>query len=67
LKGEDSVITFRILATSTAEGVEEASSPVLPTFGSEEGTVSIFRFLEIVAFGSSTVFVFFKKNSIFFY
>jgi hypothetical protein len=62
LKGGDSVITFRILATSAAEGVEGASFSVSPTFGSEEDAVSSFHFLEIVAFGSGAVFVFFKKN-----
>jgi hypothetical protein len=63
LKGRDLVITFRISATSTAQGVEGASSPVSSTFGSEEDTVSSFRFLEIVAFGPGADFVFFKKNS----
>jgi hypothetical protein len=62
LKGGDSVITFRISATSAAEGIEGASSHVSYIFGSEEGIVSSFRFLEIVAFGSGAIFVFFKKN-----
>jgi hypothetical protein len=60
------VITFRILATSVAEGVGGASSPVSSTFGLEEGAVSRFHFLEIVAFGSGAIFVFFKTFSSFF-
>jgi hypothetical protein len=63
LKGGDSVITFRISATSAAEGVGGASSPVSSTFGSEEDDVSSFHFLEIIAFGSGAVFVFFKTFS----
>jgi hypothetical protein len=49
LKDGESVITFRISATSAAEGVEGASSPA---FGSEEGTMLSFCFLEIAIFGS---------------
>jgi hypothetical protein len=45
-----------------AKGIEGVSSPASSIFGSEEGVVSSFRFLEIVAFGSGAVFVFFKKN-----
>jgi hypothetical protein len=56
-KGGESVITFRISATSAAEGVEGASSPA---FGLEEGTMLSFRFLEIAIFGSCAVLVFFK-------
>ena len=57
LKGGESVITFRISATSTAEGVEGAS---FPAFGSEEGTMLSFRFLEIAIFFSCAVLSFFK-------
>jgi hypothetical protein len=55
LKGGDSVITFKISAASATEGIRGASSPVSSTFGSEEGTVSSFCFLEIVAFSSGAI------------
>jgi hypothetical protein len=49
LKGGESVITFRISATSAVEGVEGLS---FSASGSEEGTMLSFRFLEIAIFGS---------------
>jgi hypothetical protein len=49
--GKESVITFKISATSAAEGVVGASSPVSSTFGSVEGAVSSFRFYVIAGFG----------------
>jgi hypothetical protein len=51
--GRESVITFKISATSAVEGVEGASS-VSSTFGSAEEVISSLRFLEGVAFGSGT-------------
>jgi hypothetical protein len=60
--GRESVITFKISATSAAEGVEGASS-VSPTFGSAVEVVSSLRFLEGVTFGSGTIFAFFEKFS----
>jgi hypothetical protein len=47
LTGKESVITFKISATSAAEGVEGASSLVSFIFGSVEGAVSSFRFLRL--------------------
>jgi hypothetical protein len=51
--GKDSVITFRISASSAVGGVEGASSLVSATFGP---TTSGFLFLETVAFGSGVDF-----------
>jgi hypothetical protein len=59
LKGGEPVITFRISATLAAEAIEGASSP----FGSEEGTMLSFRYLEIAIFGSCVVLGFFKAFS----
>jgi hypothetical protein len=59
LLGRESVITFKISATSGVEGVEGASS-VSSFFGSVEGVVSSLHFLENIAFGSGAVFAFFK-------
>jgi hypothetical protein len=56
LNGGDSVITFKILTTSTADGDEGVFSATSSTFGSVEGIRSGFRFLEIVAFGSGAIF-----------
>jgi hypothetical protein len=53
---KESVITFKFFATLAAEGVEGASSLASTTFGSAEGVMSSFRFLEIVAFGSGADF-----------
>jgi hypothetical protein len=63
LKGGDSIITFRISAASAVEGVRGASSPISSIFGSKEGDVSSFHFLEIVAFGLGADFVFLKTFS----
>jgi hypothetical protein len=60
LKCGESVITFKISATSVTEGVEGASSPLSSTFGSAEGVMSSFRFLEIASFVSGADFAFFK-------
>jgi hypothetical protein len=58
--GKDSVITFRISATSAAEGVG-VSSLALATFGSDtSGFLSGFLFFETAAFGSGVDFVFFE-------
>jgi hypothetical protein len=57
--GRESVITFKISATSAVEGVEGASS-VSSTFGLADGVVSSLHFLEDVAFGSGAVFAFFE-------
>jgi hypothetical protein len=62
LMGRESLITFKISATSAAEGVEGASS-VSSTFGTAKDVVSSLCLLEGVAFGSGAVFTFFKKNS----
>jgi pyruvate-formate lyase-activating enzyme len=48
-KGGESAITFRISATSVAEGVERVS---FFASGSKEGTMLSFHFLEIAIFGS---------------
>jgi hypothetical protein len=60
LKDRESVITFKIYATSAAEGVEGVS---FSTSGSEEGTMLSFHFLEIAIFGSLAVLGFFKAFS----
>jgi hypothetical protein len=60
LMGRESLITFKISATSAAEGVEGASS-VSSTFGTAKDVVSSLCLLEGVAFGSGAVFTFFKK------
>jgi hypothetical protein len=57
--GRESVIIFKISATSAVEGVEGASS-VSSTFGSADGVLSSLRFLDDVAFGSGAVFALFK-------
>jgi uncharacterized membrane protein len=57
LIGKDSVITFKISATSATEGVEGVSSSISTTFGSG---VAVFLFFEVAAFNSGLVFLFFR-------
>jgi hypothetical protein len=60
LKDGESVISFRISATSVAEGIEGVS---FSASSSEEGIMLSFHFLEIAIFGSSAVLGFFKAFS----
>jgi hypothetical protein len=60
LKDGESVITFRIFATSAAEGIKGVS---FSASVSEEGTMLSFHFLEIAIFGSLAVLGFFKAFS----
>jgi hypothetical protein len=60
LIGRDSVITFKISATSAVGGVEGISSSTLVTFGSG---ISAFLFFEAATFGSGVDFLFFKTFS----
>jgi hypothetical protein len=63
LNGGDSVITFKISTTSTANGDGGIFFAASSSFGSVEGIWSSFHFLEIVAFSSSVVFTFFRAFS----
>jgi hypothetical protein len=60
LTGKDSVITFKISATSVAGGVEEVSPSTSVTFGSG---VAAFLFFKLATFSSGVVFLFFLKSS----
>jgi hypothetical protein len=57
---KDSVITFRISSTSSAEGVEGVSSSILAAFGSG---AAVFLFFEAATFGSGLDFLFFRASS----